>query len=83
MALFEVLHESVKVLQVETAARVIAAELFFAFHGRERVDERASVGLDGGRYLSCTAKVGGVQGIKELGRRGTGMRTVTERARTP
>jgi len=60
MALFEVLDESMKVLKVDTAACVIAAELIFAFHGREGVENRASVRLYGRRYLPCTAEVGGI-----------------------
>lgn len=60
VALFKVLYESMKVLEVDTATCVIAAELIFTFHGGERVDQRASVRLYGGRYLSCTAEVGGI-----------------------
>jgi hypothetical protein len=37
VALFEVLHESMKILKIETTASVIAAELIFAFDGREGV----------------------------------------------
>jgi hypothetical protein len=48
----------VEILEVETAASVIAAELIFAFHGGERVHDRTSVGLHGGRYLSCIPEVG-------------------------
>jgi hypothetical protein len=33
VALFKVIDESMQVLEVETAAGVIAAELVFAFHG--------------------------------------------------
>lgn len=60
MALFKVLYESVKVLEVDTAACVIAAKLIFTFHGRERVDERATVRLYGRGNLSSTAEVGGI-----------------------
>jgi hypothetical protein len=60
MALFKVLYESMKVLKVDIATCVIATELIFAFHGGECVENRASVRLYGGRYLSCTAEVGGV-----------------------
>jgi hypothetical protein len=49
-----------KVLEVDTAACVIAAELIFTFHGGERVDERATVRLYRGGNLSSTAKVGGI-----------------------
>jgi hypothetical protein len=83
MALFKVLNESMKVLKVDAAACVVAAELIFAFHGRERVENRATVRLYGGGDLSCTAEVGGVQGTKELSRRGSWRRTVTERSWAP
>jgi len=43
VALFKVLDEGMQVLEVETAAGVIAAELVFAFHGRERVHDGTSV----------------------------------------
>jgi hypothetical protein len=43
MALFKVLDQSMEILEVETAAGVIAAELIFAFHGGERVHDRTSV----------------------------------------
>jgi hypothetical protein len=60
MALFKVLYESMKVLEVDTAACVIAAELIFTFHGGERVNERATVRLYGRRNFSSTAEVGGI-----------------------
>jgi hypothetical protein len=43
VALFKVLDEGMQVLEVETTAGVIAAELVFAFHGRERVHDGTSV----------------------------------------
>jgi hypothetical protein len=49
-----------KVLEVDTAACVIAAELIFTFHGGERVDERTTVRLYRGGNLSSTAEVGGI-----------------------
>ena len=36
-------------------------KLFFTFYGGECVDQRASIGLHGRRYLPCTAKVGGTE----------------------
>jgi hypothetical protein len=69
MTLFKVLYESMKVLKVDTTARVIATEFIFAFHGRERVEKRASVGLYGWRYLSSTAEVGGAKRGTNEGRR--------------
>jgi hypothetical protein len=60
MALFKVFHQGMKILEVETATGVIAAELVFAFHGRERVHDGASVRLYGGGYLSGIAEVGGI-----------------------
>jgi hypothetical protein len=58
MALFKVLDQGMEILEVETAAGVIAAEFIFAFHGGERVHNGASVRLDGGGYLSGFAEVG-------------------------
>lgn len=43
VALFKVVYESMQVLEVETAAGVIAAELVFAFHGGKRVHDGTSV----------------------------------------
>jgi hypothetical protein len=60
MALFEMLYESMKVLEVDTATCVIAAKLFFTFHSGKCVDQRASIRLYGRRYLPCTAEVGGI-----------------------
>ena len=36
-------------------------QLIFAFHGGKRVENRASVRLYGGRYLSCITEVGGAK----------------------
>jgi hypothetical protein len=60
MALFKVLYESMEILEVDTAACIIAAELIFTFHSGERVYERATVRLYGGGNLSSTAEVGGI-----------------------
>jgi len=60
MALFEVLHQGMEVLEVETTARVVAAELVFAFHSGKRVHDGASVRLYGGGYLSRIPNVGGI-----------------------
>jgi hypothetical protein len=60
VALFKVLYEGVEVLEVETAAGIVAAKLIFALHGGKGIHDGTSVGLDGGRDLSCTAEVGGV-----------------------
>jgi hypothetical protein len=60
MTLLEVFHQGMEILEVETAAGVIAAELVFAFHGGERVHDGASVGLYGGGYLSRVTEVGGI-----------------------
>jgi len=60
MTLFKVLDESMEILEVETAASVIAAEFIFAFHGGERVHDGTSVRLDGGGNLSCISEVGGI-----------------------
>jgi hypothetical protein len=47
-----------EILEVETAASVIATELIFAFHGGKRVHDRTSVRLHGGGYLSLISEVG-------------------------
>jgi hypothetical protein len=46
VALFKVLYEGVEVLEVETAAGIVAAKLIFALHGGEGVHDGTSVGLD-------------------------------------
>jgi hypothetical protein len=66
VALFKVLDEGMKVLEVETTTGVIAAELVFAFHGGEGVHDGASVRLYGGGHLACTTEVGRIQGPQEL-----------------
>ena len=100
MALLEVFHQGMEILEVETAASVVAAlwgttidclatngepksgvkrethELVFAFHGRERVHDGASIRLYRGGYLSGIAEVGGT--TKE--KRGT-RRTMSTRER--
>jgi hypothetical protein len=61
VTLFEVLYESMKVLKVDTTTWIIATKFIFAFHSRECVENRASVRLYRGRYLSCAAEVGGAK----------------------
>jgi hypothetical protein len=60
VTLFKVFHEGMEILEVETAASVIAAELVLAFHGRECVHDGTSVRLHGGGYLSGIAEVDGI-----------------------
>jgi hypothetical protein len=60
VALFKVFYESMEILEVETAAGIIAAELVLAFHGGKRVHDGTSIWLYWGRNLVCTSKVGGI-----------------------
>jgi hypothetical protein len=77
MDLFEMLHEGVEIVDVETAARVVATQFVLAVKGGEGVEDVSAVALDGGGELGAL-EVAGVEGPQELAGGAAGVEAAAE-----